>query len=65
MTLKTCAGITFCDANITMKLFVLSIFAALLAQATARDAFVWRDSNSVLNNLDQFDALYVTYHNCA
>lgn len=25
----------------------------------------WRDSINVLQDLDQFDALYVRYHNCA
>ena len=72
-TTKTCN-----DRTANMKVLVSALLVALAA-ANRDDAYYvggiaspnqgermyWGDSLSVLQDLSQFDALYVTYHNCA
>jgi hypothetical protein len=64
-----------------MMLLPLSIFVALLSQAVSEkdssyypdgiantnvnQKMYWRDASNVLQDLDKFDALYVSFHNCA
>jgi hypothetical protein len=42
-----------------------SYYANGISNPNANDKMYWREGYNVLEDLDQFAALYVTYHSCA
>lgn len=42
-----------------------SYYANGVTNPNIEEKMYWKEPYNVLEDLDQFDALYVTYHNCA
>jgi hypothetical protein len=42
-----------------------SYYAHGITNPNVQEKMYWKEGYNVLQDLDQFDALYVTYHNCA